>query len=384
MNCKLGKKNVAVRACNKPAKKNDTKKGGWTKKKTVAAVIIGVSFLALIIFAVMVFVFDLGPIREIKSSEEEAKVVGEISGYKVKFEELRYLVLLFREELDSEMGEYSSLDESGRAEYERRLREKVLEEIKSNYVILSLCDKYGVDTDNKDVRTGVNNMIEKLVKEVGGKKEYRAWLAENNLTDALLRLIYKTEYLESVLLETLTERGDEIKYSENNIYDFISFVMEDESYIKVIHAFYPKENEHTENWDAESRAASALERIKAAQSDEERLSAMVSEIGKAPFVAGYSVTGTDYYITYGQMHDDYEGAAFSLGEYGVSEVLELEEGYYIIMRVPKEGDEVAPRAYEFIDDYRYAVLKKIEDEQSEKIAFIGNDFFDSLALIGIE
>ena len=84
------------------------------------------------------------------------------------------------------------------------------------------------------------------------------------------------------------------------------------------------------------------------------------------------------------MHDDYEDAAFSLGEYGISEVLELEEGYYIIMRVPKEGDEVAPRAYEFIDDYRYAVLNQIEDEQNDKIAFIGNDFFDGMALIGIE
>ncbi len=381
---KLGKKRDTV-----PSKKQDLKRGGEDKKRltgkrAVAAAVIVAGFLALIAFAVVIFAFDLGPVREIKSSEEEARVVGEVAGFEVRYEELRYITLLYREELDSEMGEYSSLDAESKRIYEQELEKRVTSEIKNNYVILSLCERYGIDTDSKEARKYVKSSIEELVDEIGGKKAYTAWLEESKLTDALLRLIYKTEYLETVLLETLTERGDEIIYSENELDDFVKFIMEDESYIKVIHAFYPKENKYVEDWDARSRADAALARIREAADDGARLTAMNREIGKAPFVSGYSVTGTNYYITHGQMHEDYEELAFSLGEYEVGEVLELEEGYYIIMRVPKLRDEVAPRAYEFIDHYRYAVLKEIEEVQAEKLAFSGNEYFKSLKLLEIK
>ncbi len=389
MDDKLGKNEVVARS-RRGSQTEECKCGkGMTKKRVLAAAIIGAGILALVAFAVIIYVFELGPVREIESTDEEAAVVGNVAGYEVRYEELRYVTLLIRRELDSELGEYSSLDESGKLKYRQELDARVSEKLKSNYVILSLCEKYGVDTDSKEARTYVKNSIADLVDEVGGKKEYRAWLSENDLTDALVRLTYKTEYLETVLLEELTERGDEIIYSENNvgennIDDFVDFVMRDDSYIKVIHAFYPKENKYVEGWDAGTRAAEAHQRLSAAADDSSRLSLMRSEIGKAPFIAGYSVTGTDYYITYGQMHEDYESVAYSLPEYGVGEIVELEEGYYIIMRVPKERDEVAPRAYELIENYRYAILKGIEDKHSASISFSGNEYFDSLKLEEIE
>ena len=233
----MGKRKIEGQSRKPVSRKGESGKNG--KKKIIAASIIIAGFLALIAFAVMIFIFDIGPVREIKSSEEEAKVVGSVSGFEVKYEELRYITLLYRAELDSDMGKYETLSDERKAEYEKALEEKVLEEIKSNYVVLSLCKKYGVDIDTRECRSAVNESIESLVDELGGKKEYKAGLSENKLTDALIRLMYKVHYLESALLEKLSADKTEIKYTTANLGDFIDFVMEDESYAKVIHVFYP-------------------------------------------------------------------------------------------------------------------------------------------------
>ena len=84
------------------------------------------------------------------------------------------------------------------------------------------------------------------------------------------------------------------------------------------------------------------------------------------------------------MHPDYESVAFSLDVYEVSDVLELEEGCYVIMRVEKDREDVAPNAYQLIDQYRYAVVKGLVDAQREEISFEGNEYFDSLNLVEIE
>lgn len=381
---KLGKRNIDGQKRKKVADRGEPRKR--SKKKIIAASIIIAGFLALIAFAVMVFVFDIGPVREIKSSEGEAKVVGSVAGFEVKYEELRYITLLYRAELDSEIGKYETLSDERKAEYEKVLEEKVLEEIKSNYVVLSLCKKYGVDTDTRECRSAVNDSIESLVDELGGKKEYKAWLAENCLTDALVRLMYKVDYLESALLEKLSVDKTEIKYTTANLDDFVKFVMEDESYAKVIHVFYPREHDlyAQRGSDMRSEAEATYKKLCSAEGDEERYEYMRTAIGKAPAVSGYSTFGFGNYITYGQMPEAYETAAFSLGDYGISEIIEQQEGCYIIMRMPKDRDEVAPHAYEYIEYYRYAVLKRIEDTQKEAIKFEGNEYFDNIRLVEIE
>ena len=376
----MGKNDKAI------VKKTDVKntKKQWDTKKKIALGILIAAALAAVIFVVLVFVFDLGPVTAIESSEEDARVVGRCGGFEVRYEELRYVTLTHKTALDREYGKYSTLDEEGKAIYEEVLRERVSKDLRNNYAVLTLCQKYGVDIDSKEAKNYVNDSIKSLVDEIGGKKQYKAWLEENHLTDAFLRLMYKVAYLETALVEKLTEEGNEIKYSTANLDDFVAFMMEDESYVKVIHAYYPYDFEYKNGKSAKDAAEEALSAILEAGDDEERLDIMMSTIGRAPFVPGYSTTGNDYYITYGQMHLNYENVAFMLGEYEVSSVLELDEGCYILMRVPKVRSEVAPRAYEFIDQYRYAVVKRLADEQKELISFDRDRLFVTLTLAEID
>ena len=379
---------MSTKQITKNSGKQNTKKSEfvWTKKRKIAAGIIGAGVLSLIIFTVMIFVFDLGPLKEIERTEEEAKVVGECAGYEIYFDELRYVTLLYGEELDVKYGKYSTLTDEQKAEYEKELDAKVREEIKSNYVILALCERYGIDTDSKEARSYVKESLEDLVDEIGSREKYAEWLKENNLTDALVRFIYKVDYLESALLEELTINGEVVEYTAANLDQFVAFVMEEEIYAKVIHVYYPKEHDlYTQRGTTMTMEVNAaLKALGEAKNDKERYNVMKSLIGNAPFVQGYSIEGLGSYITYGQMHKDYEKATFALDDYGTSEIVELEEGCYIIMRMPKVRDEVARKAYELVEYYRYAVLKQLKDAKKAEINFIGNEYYDSIKLTEIK
>jgi len=363
----------------------DRKKTRWSKKsKIIAGSIIGAAALATVVVLVIVFVFDLGPVRPISRTPEEAQVVGTVAGFEIRHDELRYITLINKASLEAKMGKYDTLSDEKKAEYDRELKALVLEDLKSNYVILSLCQKYGVDIDSREANDYVNDAIESYVDEIGGKKNYKQWLADNGLTDAFLRLMYKVGYLESALVDKLVERGV-IKYSSDNLGEFVDFVVRDESYVKIIHAYYPKDWTYKSGVTAKSSAEATAAMLKEAKDDEERFSIMRSAIGNAPFVQGYSVMeSSDFYVTAGQMHKDYEKIAFELDEYEASSVLELDEGYYVLMRVPKGRQEVSRPAADLLVSYQYAILKRLVDEQRGAISFKGNQNFDSIDLSEME
>ena len=373
-------------------KSTEKKQYKWTKKKVIAASIIGAAVLSFVVFLIIALVMQLGPIRPIKSTEDEARVVGEVDGHCVKYEELRYVTLLHKQSLDKEIGEYDSLDASGRVEYEKELEKRVLEDIKSNYVILSLCADYGVDTDSRDVKKNVQNEIEATLSEDFGedKDKYKAWLAENNMTDAFLRLTYKTYYLENKLLQHFIDNKVDLEYDATTKNGLVEHILESDDWIRTIHIFYPNTQPvgvDKSFYDASSAREYAEEdaaSLKAISGGETRYKAMLPMIGRVPMVYGFSTTGHGFYFTHGQMGELYENAAFGAELYGVSDVIETEDGCFVIMRLPKEEEHVRAQADDLLGQYRYAALKKQMDAKKAEIRFIGNDYFDSINLAEID
>ena len=385
----------------------------WTKKKTIAATIIGVSVISFVIFMIILAGNGLGIIRPIKSTEEEAQVVGSCAGYEVKYEELRYITLLHKASLNAEMGEYDLLSADDKAIYEAELEARVTEDLKSNYTVLALCDVYGIDTDSVAAKNYVQDEIEKLVADKdafgGDQNKYKEWLAENHLTDSFLRLMYKVNYLETVLLDYFVENKIDIDYEYDEdhpekLADFVDYVMTSDDWVRTIHIYYPAEHPYSDpgnvpaeilaidpdyiekiiqDYDPVSAIEGAYEKLSAEQDDEKRYKAARSAVGSAP-ITEMSISGNGLYFTYGQMSDAYESAAFALENYGVSEVLELDEGYYIIMRLPLEEADVKKNTQSLLTQYQYAALKKQLDSKEEELSFEGNDYMDSISLIDIK
>lgn len=368
----------------------------WTKKKIIAASVVSVVVIAAIILA-LVLAFNW--VRPIESTEEEARVVGTVGNFEVRYEELRYITLLHKASLDSELGKYDELDAEGKAEYERLLEERVMADIKNNYVILSLCDEYGIKTDSYAANSYVNDGIKNVVKtDFGGSMDkYKEWLKKNNITDSVLRLIFRVEFLEGELYNYVVENSTEIEYDEQNLPEFIEYVMDSEDWIRTVHVFYPIDdqglyneeylatNYNLSSYDGRVMAQAARDTVVTSYwTDEVRMDTMYSEIGRAPLIQGISTTGNGSYFTYGQMGDKYEAAAFALEEYGVSDVIETEDGYFVIMRLLKQEDDVKAQAEILLGYYRYAVLKELMDAEEEALTFTGNEYFNSFELVEVK
>ena len=100
-------KTMAKNKKNLPQKPGEIVTGKWfTKKKIIAASVVGVVLVAAVILAV---VLAFNWIRPIESSEEEARVVGTVGDFEVRYEELRYITLLHKASLDAEIGKYDEL-----------------------------------------------------------------------------------------------------------------------------------------------------------------------------------------------------------------------------------------------------------------------------------
>jgi hypothetical protein len=207
--------------------------------------------------------------------------------------------------------------------------------------------------------------------------------------------MYSVDYLESRLLDHFIKNSINIEYDENTLGAFADHIMESDEWGKAIYAYYPKSSVTAVHdgqsyvvWDAERSlpaATDAAESLAAIESDSERFNYMTKTvIGKAPMVQGYTITGTGVYFTVGQMGEEFESAVFGLELYGTSGVIELDTGYYVVMRLPLEEDEVKKQAAELLTHYQYGALKKSEDAKETEISFVGNEYFYSLSLIDIE
>ena len=80
----------------------------------------------------------------------------------------------------------------------------------------------------------------------------------------------------------------------------------------------------------------------------------------------------------------YEDAAFSLAIYGSSEAILGEDGYYVIMRLPLEKEDVKSQLDTLLVQYQYAALKKHIDSERAGLSFVGNDYFGTLNLTDIK
>ena len=361
----------------------------WTRKKIIAASIIGVAVIAAIIFAIIVMVNGLERVRPIKSTELEAMVVGECAGYEVKYEELRYVTLICRAELDSKLGRYDTLDEATKALYRSELEAQVFAKLEENYVVLSLAEEYGINTDSWKIAKEVQASIEEFVAENCNDSvdEYKSALASQNMTDSLFRLVYKADLVESMLLDKLVEDGDRIIYSVDDIdsvVEFTEYVVESGDYVRTIHVYYPKTSEYVDVSDSLERAEKLAAELAAESDDEARYSIIFSAIGEAPFVPGISIMNDGIYFTHGQMGEAYENAAFSLDYFGTSSVVESADGYFVIMRLEPEIDAVRKKVNVLLAQYQYAVLYSLENEQRAKIEFVPNEYCGQISLIDIE
>jgi hypothetical protein len=319
-------------------------------------------------------------VKPIKSTEEEAKIVGKIGKYEVRYDELRYIVLNHKLDMALEFGENIWTEKPD--EYEAELIKRVNDTIVSDYYALqAMADYYYVGggaegmMNEQPILDAVQETVELAVDEAGSKKKYKKMLADQYLTDHLFRFYCSLEECATELFYILSQDLGIIDGSE----EYINEYMHSGKFIRTNHIFLKGLTE--ENLVL---ANQLHEQIAAADSDTREFELIML---KGLHCSDYTMTTRHgrYFARYTSDYgDEYELAAFELGVGSLSDVIKTPEGYYIILRLELEEDYLKENYEEFRADIMGSEFNRNLAGFKEDLVFEPNDFGKTIKYLEIE
>lgn len=320
-----------------------------------------------------------------RADRENQRVIGESAGFDVLYEELRFVTLLTKDAMELEYGEGIWDKEDTVEEHRAELEERVMNSLRSNYMILAACKAYGVDTSSDSAKNYADEQIDALIEsECHGKKsEYKKYLEENNLTDNFLRFSLRVSFLESILFYTL-ESGEHFDYTTKNIQDFVTYATTSPDYARTIHVFL--RTDEGESAEANLTEAEGMVRaLRAVSGYDQRLKVMQSYVGSSKNDdLGSDVSGDGFYFTRGEMEETYEEVTFGLSIGEVSDPFAFSGGYMIVMRLEPEEDYVIRNSATLLTNYQSAQMGLLEKTYEESCRVLLNEEGMAIDLAAME
>ena len=268
---------------------------------------------------------------KLASSGEDRKVVMQVGGEDVEYQEFRYYFMNNKREL---YGEDAVLD----SEQLDHLLYLVEENIKNRHTLLLLADEYDVDLSD-DEENAIESYVEDYREGFGDDDAYLDALHEQYITHELFYDLASESTLAYSLLDKMEETG--VIQTDDAAID-AAFKGDDIICIKEIYIYYP--NPETREI-SEKRAQEAYERLMEGEAFEDLMleySSYSSE--QVPIDHGY------YTMHYDAL-DEVWNAAEPLAVGEVSDIVESEYGFHIIMRCEKDLDYMNEHRDEIFQNY---------------------------------
>ncbi len=310
-----------------------------------------------------------GELRPIKSKGDELKVVMTVNGREVYYEELRYVTLNARRDMEYKYGENCFSDPEMNVDCKAELESFVRESLIKNAVIMSYAARLGIDVDSDDVKNAVQSTIDSMAEQAGGKDGYVKQLEENFMTDHLLRYNLQAAQVLNLLRIKLIENKT-IDGSD----DAARKAIEGDTFIRTLHVYV--QNDEGEDIEANrKKAQTALDELNSGEK-------LTSVIGR--YSEDFYMTTTDgYYFTYGEYDQAYEDAAFALNVGGHSGIVETSTGFFIICRLEKDSKYIENNFEGLKEQYLYAAANTLLTQMAQNAETAATDFGRSLDLTEI-
>lgn len=319
--------------------------------------------------------------RPIKSSKEDLEVVGKVGRFDVYYEELRYITINCKRDMEIIHGETIWDDPDKAAAYRDELYERVEAGIASDYYgVLALADVLysaggGADAmlASDEVKNAVQTSVDETVSEAGGKKEYREALLKNSMTDHLYRFYMSVEKISSELFfiarDDLGLLDDTDEYAKN--------YMNSDKFIRTNHVYLEGKTEKNR-----ALADEIEKKLRASDNPEAELILL-----KGRYCADWKMTTTHgYYFAHGNSDcgDEYETTAFSMKDGEISGVVESDTGYYVIMRLAKEESYMTESFDEFKTQIIGTDFNDLIGTRTEEMSYTPTEYGKSVDLVAMK
>jgi len=297
------------------------------------------------------------------------KVVATAGGEDIYYDELYFLAMNHIEDMQKEKGE-DYLRQEGAAEEIADFVWKNL--LTRDHALLSVGRDYGLDITEGEIAEEVAKHLDGLITDsfVGGYDEYVETLNKQHMTDRYVRAYLAVEnYLGTAIVKEMIKRGEldtSDETAEAHIYS--------DELIRTVHVFISNTNDRYTKEENAAHAAAIQAELAAITDDGLRYEAMRDAIGGKYNNDFSDLSGNGFYFSRGEMAAVYEKAAFALAEYGVSDVVETAEGYYVIMRMPKSEEYIESHFQEMKEKTYFITLngmveKRLSEMKLEKTRF---------------
>lgn len=332
------------------------------------------AFAARTLCALLAFVVLCGTLtacsasRPIKPSKQDMQVVAVCDGHEIYYDELRYITLAYRDEFSARYGEHIWTEAPWTAKYLPLLTDHVTESLKINAAIVDLCAEFNIDIDSDDIQKTVQSKIDDTVQALGGRAAYKTIIKDMYMTDRFIRYSIAADACESLLCKTLIEAGLII----GSELDFVEYAMDDE----VMCATYQIYIGNDEGDDIEANRQKAEE-----VRDMIRDGADIKELIGSSYNEDVSAPSIPYYFMKGEYEFAYEQAAFALDIGEVSDVIESEDGFYVIVRQELKESQLVATLTELYQRYQYLEVEALLAEHRDTMTLEWTDYGASLDLV---
>ena len=314
-------------------------------------------------------------------TKQEQKVIGTCAGYDVLYEELRYLTLTYKDIFEATYGEGIWSSPETAEQYRRELEDTVWRLLVNNYAVLAACGHHmGVEETKKamkddDIVAAVDEQLEEVIASYGSKKEFQTALKENYLTEHFWSFTLTVAQLENELLYVMSQDLGLIEDDTKAFYDWLN----DGNCVYVQHLFVS--NDKGEDVEANRQKAEDIRRQLLEGDAEELVMNMMNDTELDEDLSNLN----PYYVVRDVYTLPIEEAAFSLDEAGdVSDVIEVETGFYVLVRIEDNDQTRLSMTPSLLSSYQWAKLEAEIDTFKKDLTVELNEYGKSIDLLTIE
>lgn len=352
-----------------------------SQKKILIITCIAIVSVLLITIGIGFIVKSDSTYKPIKSTKDDTRVVATCGEYDILYDELRFVTLLQKNAMIKKYGEdiFTGADAE---KYRKDLEASVWDKMNSYPVIRSMGKEIDLNIGDKKLEEKVTDEIKKLFDDCGGtKKDYKEYLTKNNLSDRFLRYAVGCSLIESSVHLAYVDNLGIIKYNTDKPEQFVEYALNTKSeYARSLHVFIKNSDDNVE--ENRQRSIEIMEDLKSETDLAARFELLKRYIGSDGMDISTTVDG--YYFSKGEMNKKYEDAVFGLEVGEISDVLENDGGFYVIMRLAPEEAFLTKNAESLILNYQGAQLGLMEEERAKDMPVQKTEFGGQIELWSID